>query len=162
MTWEEVLEANISDGAVRLWEASKGWRIFYRIRTNRWEGRSSVRDSAGQWRLVTKPVGGREEGGWAPVRRIHHHAMPIKSKRAEGNPGYFAGLTQRCETCKVERPLGEFSHQNQSGQSFRTWECDECAKIRLKETKLQSGATRVGDYLRRNTHASKPPVESEI
>lgn len=165
MSWEEVVDLCVADGAIRMWDASKAWRVFYRILYGKWEARMAVKSASGSWVLPPKLVGKNTEtqgSGWVKVNQMHHRATQIENERAYKNSGYYAGMVQRCETCKVLRPLSEFSRQKPGEFGFRTWECNICAATREKEVRNQQGEARVGDYLRRQTHASKPPVEGEI
>ncbi|MBI3158518.1 MAG: hypothetical protein HYZ26_02830 [Chloroflexi bacterium] len=165
MTWDEAIEQVVSEGAIRIWKTSHGWALAYRLRKNSWEARSIVRISAEDWNLANSLVGGnnrKPSHGWQPVPRVHHRAALIAHPYAKRNRGYYAGLAARCETCKQTKPAWAFERDAGSEQGFRTWECNDCAAERAGEMGRYRSAVRVGDYVRRETHASKPPVEGDI
>lgn len=164
MKWEEAIDEAANQGAIRVWEASKGWALVYRLRQARWEVRNLVRVGTDDWEMPEKVVGAKlvSRDGWTAVSRIHHRAQPIANIRAEKNKGYYLGLERRCETCKQIRTADEFERQELAEGRFRTWECNSCAAERRRELGKYRDAGRVGDVVRRATHVSRPPVESEI
>lgn len=163
MEMEKLLMEMANQGGVRVWRVSNGWLVVYRLKAGRWEAANLVRATEGNWLVsgATGETGGRQNI-WQPVLRIHHRALPIELNAARKQKGYYLGLERRCETCKLVKSSHEFERLDDAEQGFRTWECNQCAAERDREVSSLRKSARVGDYLRRNTHASKPPVESEI
>jgi hypothetical protein len=163
MTWDETLDAMVRDGAIRLWRASRGWAVVYRLGREGWEGCSLIRRPGGEWMATESLAGGTRRGSrWQPVAVVHHRAIPVDRRGATRNRGYFLDITRRCETCKRVLPLAQFERQRRDTTAFRSWECNDCSAERVQELGKYRTGRRIGDYLRRDSHASKPPVKSEL
>ena len=172
MEYSEALAAVVAQGAIRICELSKGWHMVYRVQNGELEVRSLIKsafadEDAGtpaQW-TVSDHMAGSDEvksaDGWFPVEQTHPQVKPIELAAAKQNPGYWSGLTQRCETCKEVKPASVFERDMTAEGGRRTWECNECAAERVVEV-AKNQPDRHGDVLKRDTHASQPPVESEI
>lgn len=165
MNYQDILEQVVNQGAVRVWRASGVWSVAYRLGDNGWEARSLHKNAAGDWRLGERMVGfsSPTKNGWYPTQAIHAQATPVEHSQAKNNPGYYAGLTKSCYTCKQEKPLFAFEREITEEQDYRNWECNRCAQERIAEIQANSGYDGTGgDYVTRQTHASKPPVEAKL
>ena len=172
MKYHEALAQVVEQGAVRICTLSEGWHIVYRVQNGYLEARSLIKtrladeDSGApaEWEVADTMAGAqdvRSPDGWFAVANTHPQVKPIEMDAAKSNPGYWAGLTRRCETCKEIKPGSAFERDMTDEEGRRTWECNECAAERKAEV-AHNQAERRGDVVRRETHASEPPVESEV
>jgi len=167
MNYEDAVAEVVKQGAIRLSRVSGVWSIAYRIQQGEVQARNLLRRGENNWELKDHLVGSDEyyqKSGWYSVKHVPPTAKPIESDEAKKNPGYFINLHRRCETCKQDRPLNEFERNSIEEEGYRSWECNHCAKEREDGKKIYHAdqGHRIGDYLDRKAHASRPPVESEI
>ena len=169
MNYEQIVGNLVEDGAIRIYKVSESFGFAYRWKDGRTQVRNFVRSADGpdHWELKHRLVGSDEPtsaDGWFPAERIPIYARPIELEAAQENPGYYADLTQPCQTCKQLQPLSAFERENGSTRGYRSWECNDCYNQRLAEVQQyeENPDQRVGDYVKRPTHASKPPVEGDI
>lgn len=167
MKYEEAVAQVIKEGAIRLYRLSGVWSIAYRIKKGAVQRRDIQRKNENDWALMVESVGSSvhpEKSGWYSADEIHPQAKLIEMEAAAKNPGYYEGFTRECQTCKLDKTIFDFERDMQAEQGFRTWECNDCADQRVSDSKsnVKQASRRVGDYLTRKTHLSKPPVESEI
>lgn len=172
MTYDDVLAEVVKQGAIRICKLSKGYHIAYRVKHGELEARGLLKiqvadEGSGQteaWEPTDQMSGAQQvksPDGWFWVNATHPQIEPIELEAAKRNPGYYAGLMRRCETCKKYKLESEFERDMSGEGGRRTWECNQCASERAAEVKANK-ADRHGDRLKRETHASEPPVEGEI
>lgn len=167
MQFEELLEKMVREGAIRLYRISQGWAFVYRLKEGVVQARG-LHEVDGSWEAsdhLVSSVQYYQPDGWYPVEAIPPQAVPIESPAAEANPGYFAGLNRQCQTCREFKPLSAFERElDELGENYRTWECNQCYQQHLAEVRANRAASerRVGDYLQRDTHASKLPPKGKI
>ncbi|KAA3648208.1 MAG: hypothetical protein DWQ07_04220 [Chloroflexi bacterium] len=169
MNYEQLVENLVEDGAIRIYKVSDSFGFAYRWKDGRVQVRNFTLAAEGgdNWLLKNRLVGSEvptTEDGWFPAESIPSYAKPIELEAALDNPGYYAGMTQQCQTCKQQKPLFAFERENGDTRGYRTWECNDCYNERLAEVRQyeENPDQRVGDYVKRPTHASKPPVEGDI
>ena len=167
MNYEQLVETLAEEGAIRIYKLSDSFGYAYRWMAGRVQVRTFVHTGDGQWVLKHRLAGSQKpttEDGWFPAKSISVYAKPIEHEAAHDNPGYYAGMTQQCQTCKQFKPVAAFERANEDTRGYRTWECNDCYNERLAEVRQydENPDQRVGDYVKRPMHASKPPVESEI
>lgn len=167
MNYEQLLEQVVKEGAIRIYNLSGGWSIAYRIKKGEIQGRGIHKVGEGQWALGDHFVGSEEvynSSGWYPVKAAPLAAKPIMLESAKKNPGYYIGMIRRCESCKLEKSIMAFDRARGAEQSYRSWECNDCASDRISDQvryRRESGQ-HVGDYLHRKSQVSRPPIKSEI
>lgn len=166
MTFEQAMAQAVKEGAIRYYKISEGWGMAYRLNGRRVEvrGVSKVGD---EWGLTTHMAGQprkRNNDGWYPVEGMPAQVEPINIKAAKQNPGYYLGLKRQCHTCKEEKPLLAFERPEDESEDYRTWECNGCYEQRKRELGQYAGEAdkHVGDYVQREAHTSRPPVEGEV
>jgi|GEM_PF-2986660 len=167
MTFDEILDSMVAQGAIRVYRVSEVWALAYRVKDGEVQARG-LNQIDGQWQAGDRLVSSRtffQKDGWYAVEGIPKPAKPIELEAAKGNPGYYDGLQMRqCQTCRQYKPLTAFERPIPDEQSGRTWECNQCYATYIGEIEAyqQDPHKHVGDYLRRSTHAARPPAEGEI
>ena len=169
MNYEQLVEALVHEGAIRIYQVSESLGFAYRWEFGQVQVRSFVRTEFAEdkWALKQRLVGSVQPilaDGWYPTGSLPPWAKPIKHAAAHDNPGYYSGMIQQCQTCRRMQPLGAFERHHSSTRGYRTWECNDCYHERLVEVRQYevNPGQRVGDYIKRPTHASRPPVETGI
>lgn len=164
MNYKETLAEAVKQGAIRVYSASNGWHVVYRVQDGQMQARNLNKIGENEWALGATMAGwaaGDSDNGWLPVQKVHFGVQSIELEAAKQNPGFYYGLLQRCETCRQEKSTLAFSRDMTSEEGRRTWECNQCATERATEVHAAK-AVRGGDVIRRESHASVPPVKSEI
>ncbi|MDH5507709.1 MAG: hypothetical protein OEZ02_10860 [Anaerolineae bacterium] len=166
MTFDQLLAQVVKEGAIRIWHVTAAWCLVYRVKDGRLQARG-LHQRQGSWHTLPHFIGGKNfyaPDGWYAVVAMHASAEPINLAAAKQNPGYYAGLEKFCYTCKQSKPLYAFERSTGVELQLRTWECDQCAAARHQELAgyQQNGEQHIGDSLRRETHASRPPVTGKI
>jgi hypothetical protein len=163
MTYDEIIEKVVSEGAIRAYRLSDSTAYAYRLKDNHYEARTLIGIhgdwSAGKTLVSAKNVG-RSSDGWYRIPGLPKRALPIESEAAKKNPGYSNVILRQCYTCKKFKPEAEFDRP----ENDRNWECNEDYYRRQRELASfqKVGGARKGDTLERETLASPPPPQGKI
>ncbi|QYK51768.1 MAG: hypothetical protein KF701_04555 [Anaerolineales bacterium] len=162
MTYEEVLEKAVAEGAIRAFRLSDNTAYAYRLKDGKYQARSLVARE-GNWALgpvlVSGKAVGRTADGWYEVVGLPHRAQPIGGEAAEHNAGYSDVSLRQCYSCKQFKPQAEFAREG--GDAHRNWECNECYERRTRELAMLAPSRR-GDFLDKDTLVSPPPPQGKI
>ena len=166
MIFEDALEQVVEQGAVRLYRLSERTAYVYRYQENQLQVRT-LSQKDGEWFLPLYMAGMDtyySDDGWYAADTLPKWAKPIELQAAKKNPRYYDGLTKQCHTCKRELPLYMFEREPGPDQGLRDWECNDCYQQYLEEFAEydEQAPQHVGDYIKRDTHAAKPPVKGKI
>ncbi len=167
MTYDEIIEKVVAEGAIRAYRLSDSTAYAYRLKDDHYEARTLIginRDwSLGKTLVSTKTIG-RSPDGWYRIVGLPKRALPIELEAAKQNPGYSKVVLRQCYTCKQYKPEAEFERPGNGGDPHRNWECNECYGRRQRELAAfqKAGGARKGDALDRQTLASPPPPQGKI
>ena len=166
MTFDEVIEHSVSEGAIRQYRVSDHLAFVYRFQDGKYQARGLYAND-GDWKLgkrLISSVDYSQQSGWHEVAGLPWQARAIDSESARANPGYAFAIFRQCYTCKEEKSINHFSHNKGVINRKREWECNQCYERRMREIRNfdSNKLLRSGDAVEKETIASAPPPASQI
>ncbi len=166
MTYDEIVEKSVAQGAIRVYRLSNNLAFVYRFSERGFEARG-LYASEGNWILgerLVSTVDYSDRKGWHPIRGMPWQASAINTKKAKLNSGYGIAILRQCYTCKETKSEDQFLHSSSGGLFPRDWECRNCYDRRIRDIeKFQAEESRrSGDSLKNENFASPSPPSGEI